>query len=461
MTTLHLCLGERGYDINIGRGTLGSAGEIFNLNRRVFIVTDDGVPDEYAKTVEGLCEKAMIFTVKQGEDSKSPSVLVELLKKMLEFGMTRTDCVVAVGGGVVGDLAGFAAATYMRGIDFYNIPTTLLSQVDASVGGKTAINLCGVKNTVGAFKQPKAVLVDVGVLETLPKRHMRNGMAEVIKMAAVANEKLFAALENSSEEDTYNNIADIITEAVKIKRDIVEADEKESGLRKILNFGHTLGHAIEESERCDRLHGECVAIGMIPVSLADAKNRILSLLRKYSLPTSHDVDSELISRGIAHDKKAKGDKISIIFCPQIGKYCIKNMTVEEFNINNESDKQYDTLVDDMLKSYDEKCGDYIFDSRLAWHFVPSAVSFYLSADKEVAAKRVFDAMRADEHFASFEETLASLTSRRASERRRYYDYYKVDIMDMANYDCVIDTTNLCPEDVAERIIAFYMQKIGQ
>ncbi|MBR7135934.1 MAG: cytidylate kinase family protein [Clostridia bacterium] len=138
-----------------------------------------------------------------------------------------------------------------------------------------------------------------------------------------------------------------------------------------------------------------------------------------------------------------------------------NMTVEEFNINNESDKQYDTLVDDMLKSYDEKCGDYIFDSRLAWHFVPSAVSFYLSADKEVAAKRVFDAMRVDEHFASFEETLASLTSRRASERRRYYDYYKVDIMDMANYDCVIDTTNLCPEDVAERIIAFYMQKIGQ
>ena len=231
---------------------------------------------------------------------------------------------------VVGDLAGFASSVYMRGIDFYNVPTTLLSQVDASVGGKTAINLCGVKNTVGAFKQPKAVLVDVGVLETLPKRHMRNGMAEVIKMAAVANEKLFAALENSSEEDTYNNIADIITEAVKIKRDIVEADEKESGLRKILNFGHTLGHAIEESERCDRLHGECVAIGMIPVSLADAKNRISSLLRKYSLPTSHDVDSELISRGIAHDKKAKGDKISIIFCPQIGKYCIKNMTVEEF-----------------------------------------------------------------------------------------------------------------------------------
>ena len=329
-TVLKMRLGENSYPIIIGKGLIGSADEYFNLDRKAFIVTDDGVPMEYADTVRSLCRCATVYTVKAGEGSKSFDVLQEMLKAMSDFHLDRGDCVIAVGGGVVGDLAGFASSVYMRGVDFYNVPTTLLSQVDASVGGKTAINLCGVKNTVGAFKQPNAVLVDVGVLETLPKRHMRNGMAEVIKMAAVANEKLFAALENSSEEDTYNNIADIITEAVKIKRDIVEADEKESGLRKILNFGHTLGHAIEESERCDRLHGECVAIGMIPVSLADAKNRISSLLQKYSLPTSHDVDSELISRGIAHDKKAKGGKISIIFCPQIGKYCIKNMTAEEF-----------------------------------------------------------------------------------------------------------------------------------
>lgn len=327
---LKMHLGENSYPIIIGKGLIGSADKYFKLDRKAFIVTDDGVPTEYADTVRSLCKCATVYTVKAGEGSKSFDVLQEMLKAMSDFHLDRGDCVIAVGGGVVGDLAGFASSVYMRGVDFYNVPTTLLSQVDASVGGKTAINLCGVKNTVGAFKQPKAVLVDVSVLETLPKRHMRNGMAEIIKMAAVANEKLFAALENSSEEDTYNNIADIITEAVKIKRDIVEADEKESGLRKILNFGHTLGHAIEESERCDRLHGECVAIGMIPVSLADAKNRISSLLQKYSLPTSHDVDSELISRGIAYDKKAKGDKISIIFCPQIGKYCIKNMTVEEF-----------------------------------------------------------------------------------------------------------------------------------
>ena len=151
MNKMHLNLGDGGYDINIGRGLIGKAGELFNLDRRVMIITDSGVPKEYAERVQAQCKNGKILTVNAGEESKSIEVFGRLLAEMLDFGMTRSDCVVAVGGGVVGDLAGFAAASYMRGVDFYNIPTTLLSQVDSSIGGKTAINLSGVKNIVGSF----------------------------------------------------------------------------------------------------------------------------------------------------------------------------------------------------------------------------------------------------------------------------------------------------------------------
>lgn len=329
MTTLHLCLGERGYDINIGRGTLGSADEIFSLNRRVFIVTDDGVPDQYAKTVEGLCEKAMIFTVKQGEDAKSPSVLVELLEKMLEFGMTRTDCVVAVGGGVVGDLAGFAAATYMRGIDFYNIPTTLLSQVDSSIGGKTAINLGGVKNIVGAFHQPKGVLIDLDTLKTLPERQISSGMAETVKMALTSNEELFEMLEK--EEISDEIIEKIVVESLKIKKNVVEKDEREGGLRKILNFGHTFGHAVEaEEEMRGFYHGECVAIGML-VTCSDAvRERLVPVLKKLGLPTEYKGNLDSALGYISHDKKCEGAMLSVVIVDKPGECKIRKTSVTEF-----------------------------------------------------------------------------------------------------------------------------------
>ena len=329
MTTLHLCLGERGYDINIGRGLLGSVGRLFKLDRRVFIVTDDGVPAEYARKVLAACAEGKIVTVKQGEGAKSPQVFTYLLEQMLDFGMTRSDCVVAVGGGVVGDLAGFAAASYMRGVDFYNIPTTLLSQVDSSIGGKTAINLGGVKNIVGAFYQPKGVLVDLDTLKTLPKRQIANGMAEAVKMALTSNGELFEILEK--EEISEEIIEKTVIESLKIKKAVVEADEREGGIRKILNFGHTFGHAVEaECEMQGMYHGECVAIGMLVTSSDGVKARLLPVLEKLGLPTCYTGNTEIALSFISHDKKCAGDGLSVIFVDTPGEYRIERISVEQF-----------------------------------------------------------------------------------------------------------------------------------
>lgn len=329
MTKLHMNLGERGYDIHIGRGLIDKAGELFNLKRRTFIVTDSGVPKEYAERVAACAEVAKIVTVEEGEGSKSLEVYGRLLKEMAEFGLTRTDCAVAVGGGVVGDLTGFLAASYMRGIDFYNLPTTVLSQVDSSIGGKTAINLSGIKNIVGAFHQPKGVIVDIDTLSTLPKRQVANGLAEALKMSLTSDAELFSLFEN--EEISDSNIERIITSALMIKKAVVEEDECESGIRKILNFGHTFGHAVEaEEEMHGFYHGECVAIGMLPVSSPEVRARLVPVLKKLGLPCSYGGDIQRALSFISHDKKCDGDKISIVLVNKIGSYEIKKMTVSEF-----------------------------------------------------------------------------------------------------------------------------------
>ena len=338
MNVLNMNLGANSYPIVIGRGLLEIADEFFNLNRKVFIVTDDGVPVKYAETIKSLCKSATVKTVKMGEESKSFTVLEELLFAMSDFGMSRGDCVVAVGGGVVGDLSGFAASIYMRGVDFYNVPTTLLSQVDSSIGGKTAVNLGSIKNSVGSFKQPKAVLVDVDTLTTLPIRHMRNGICEAVKMAATSNQSLFEVFEKMSEEELYNNIEDIVTESLKIKKAVVEEDECEKGLRKILNFGHTFGHAIESAEGLSGLyHGECVSLGMLAVTHGEVRKRLCAVLKKLGLPTEYNGNTDEAFSYIYHDKKCTEKGVSVILCHKIGSYEIKDMSLEEFKdlvINN-------------------------------------------------------------------------------------------------------------------------------
>lgn len=325
---LNVNLQKNSYDIVIERGALNRAGEIFSLSRRVLIITDSGVPKIYAETVAKQCKEPTVITVGEGEGSKSFPVFEKLCRSLLGGGFTRSDCVVAVGGGVVGDLAGFCAASYMRGIDFYNVPTTLLSQVDSSIGGKVAINLDSIKNIVGAFYQPKAVLIDPDVLATLPPRQIANGLAEALKMSLTSDAELFSMLETQNAENIIENI---IVRSLMIKKNVVEQDERESGLRKILNFGHTVGHGIESVEGLSSLyHGECVALGMIPMCSENVRARLLPVLRKLGLPASLDYDSEKITEAIKHDKKLAGDKISVTYVENIGEFKLVTLPFSEF-----------------------------------------------------------------------------------------------------------------------------------
>ena len=320
---LHLDLPQNGYDIILERGCLARAGELLNLNRRVLIVTDDGVPAQYAASVAAQCTAATVVTLPSGEASKSFSCLEQLCRTMMMAGFTRTDCVVAVGGGVMGDLAGFAAASYMRGIDFYNIPTTLLSQVDSSIGGKVAVNLDDVKNIVGAFYQPRRVLIDPDTLATLPPRQIANGLAEAVKMAATSDAELFSRLEAGAAE---HDLMAVIEGSLRIKKRVVECDERESGLRKILNFGHTLGHGIEAAEHLHGFyHGECVALGMLPMCAPAVRPRLQALLERLALPTCLSGDNEAMLQAAAHDKKCDGNDISVVWVEQIGSCEIRRM----------------------------------------------------------------------------------------------------------------------------------------
>ncbi|MBQ8182617.1 MAG: 3-dehydroquinate synthase [Clostridia bacterium] len=318
------------YDITLRRGALSNVGECINTEKRALIVTDSGVPAQYAETVGAQFENCIIKTIPQGEKSKNFDTYRELLEVLSENEFSRSDCVVAVGGGVVGDLSGFTASTYMRGIDFYNIPTTLLSQVDSSIGGKTAIDFGGYKNTVGAFYQPKAVIIDPDVLKTLSDRQFNNGLAESIKMAATSDAVLFDIIEN---EDAFEKIDTVIERSLKIKRAVVQEDEKELGLRRVLNFGHTAAHAIETATGLgDYLHGECVAIGMLAFSSPSVRERLKKVLCKYNLPFDLKFESDELLAALRHDKKADSKGVNTVFVNEIGSFEFRFLDFSELDI---------------------------------------------------------------------------------------------------------------------------------
>ena len=317
------------YDIILERGALLKAGEYLNLDRKVLLVTDSGVPKEYSDTVAANCKSPYTVTVEQGEASKNINNFEYLLSKLVEYGFTRSDCIVAIGGGVVGDLSGFVASAYMRGIDFYNIPTTLLSQVDSSIGGKTAIDFMGIKNIVGAFYPPKRVIIDPETLKTLPERQISNGLAESVKMALTHDKELFAIFEQGNVND---NIDRIIERSLMIKKSVVEQDEREGGLRRVLNFGHTLAHAIEaENEMKNLYHGECVALGMIPMCAEDVRVRLLKVLKNLNLPCEMNAfDVEKIVSACKKDKKLQGGDIILVFVPEAGSFEFQKMPFSEY-----------------------------------------------------------------------------------------------------------------------------------
>lgn len=324
---LFVNVGDEGYEIVIRRGGLNHAGEELQLDRRVLVVTDSGVPSQYAQTVAAQCKVPTVATIPQGEASKSFENFERLCNILLSRGFTRSDCVVAVGGGVVGDLAGFAAASYMRGIDFYNIPTTLLSQVDSSIGGKVAVDFKGVKNPIGAFKQPRKVLIDPDVLSTLTERQYVSGMAEAVKMAATHNAALFSLME----EQGMNTPAEqVIDGALRIKRAVVEEDEKETGLRRVLNFGHTVGHGIESRAAGKLMHGECVALGMLPMCAPAVRERLVRLYQKLHLPTEIPYATDELWDAILHDKKMAGDRLTYVWVEEIGSFEFRTATCEEY-----------------------------------------------------------------------------------------------------------------------------------
>ena len=322
---LNVTMKDVNYDVVIQRHSLDDINNYLNLNRKVLVLTDSGVPAIYAQKVLEKSYEGYLYIINQGEESKSFENFGLILDYLVEKEFSRTDCIVALGGGVVGDLAGFVASTYMRGIDFYNIPTTLLSQVDSSIGGKTAIDKKGIKNVVGAFYPPKKVVIDPEVLKTLDTRQLHSGLVEAIKMAITSNEELFKMIENSS--DLLMDIDEIIYQSLLIKKEVVEIDPKETGLRKILNFGHTIGHAIEATSTY--LHGESVGLGMLYMTNSEVKKRLLNVLEKYKLPTKIENDSEELFKYISLDKKRSGNNLTIIYVEKLGTYEIRKILLED------------------------------------------------------------------------------------------------------------------------------------
>ena len=331
---LTMKLNRSGYDIILKRGCLSNLHQFTNVqNRKVFVLTDSGVPAQYAQTVAAQCPASTVYTVPQGEGSKSLKVYGQVLQAMLDFGMTRKDLLVAVGGGVVGDLGGFCAATFMRGIEFAQCPTTTLSQVDSSIGGKTAVDLGETKNIVGAFWQPCVVLIDPDTLDTLPHRQYVNGLAEALKAGIIADPELFALFEKGNVED---NIEEIIYRSLQVKKRVVEQDERETGMRACLNFGHTIGHGIEavkgiRGRRTNGLyHGECVALGMLPM-IEDKQlvKRTRAVMRTLGLPVRTGVDKHKVLGYMQHDKKSRGDSITVIKVPGLGCWRADKIAVSE------------------------------------------------------------------------------------------------------------------------------------
>lgn len=342
MKTVHVATGVP-YDVYIERGIIDSCGayvrELSNASR-VMIVTDSNVAPIYRQRVQsslfGSGFEVSSFVFSAGEESKHLGTIAELYSALADFRMTRKDIIVALGGGVTGDMAGFAAASYLRGIGFVQIPTSLLAQVDSSVGGKTGVDLPQGKNLVGAFHQPAAVLIDPDTLLTLPEKFVTDGMGEVIKYGCIKDSEFFDFLENGN---ALENIESVIETCVKIKRDVVSRDEREAGERMLLNFGHTLGHSIEKLGGYGTVtHGMAVAVGMVYMAQigeahglteSGTAQRLKRLCEKYKLPTSANFSARDLAETAMSDKKTALGSINLVLLKKIGESFTQKVELSE------------------------------------------------------------------------------------------------------------------------------------
>lgn len=331
MQTVKINTGK-GYNCIIGRGLLEKSGELIKevcAARRIALVTDDTVNSLYADTVENSLETAGFECVKfvfpNGESSKNIGTYSDMLEFMAENRLTRKDCIVALGGGVTGDMAGFCAATYLRGIDCVQIPTTLLSLVDSSVGGKTAIDLKHGKNLAGAFYQPRLVIADIDTLSTLGRDVFADGMAETIKYGVLFDREFFNSLKD---KNIRENLEETVKKCIEFKRDTVIKDETDLGIRGLLNFGHTVGHAIEKCSDYTVSHGRAVAVGMVIISRGayrtglakeDISAELSELLESFGLPVSTDFTADELYEAAVNDKKTDGNMITLILPETVGK----------------------------------------------------------------------------------------------------------------------------------------------
>lgn len=332
------------YTVTVEPGALDRVGEIAaeikKPGTRAILISETNVMPLYGQRVRASLEAAgflvSTFTFPAGEEHKQIATVCDMYKAMSEAGFTRTDFVVTLGGGVTGDMGGFAAATFLRGMDFIQVPTTLVSQADASVGGKTGVDLPFGKNLVGAFHQPRAVITDPDALTTLPKHFFNDGLGEVIKHGCIADKELFEALEAGA---ALHDMPGVVARSISIKRDFVEADTRDTGRRMILNFGHTCGHALEKLHNFQGLsHGEAVGIGMVLACRAGEKlgvtapgtgRRVAAVLEQYGLPTEAGFSMEEIVAATALDKKSDGTSLRFILIKEIGESLIYPLTREE------------------------------------------------------------------------------------------------------------------------------------
>lgn len=328
------------YEVKIGAGllsTLGAEAAALLHGRRAVIVSDSNVWPLYGTVCErslesaGFCVDCFVFPA--GEGSKSPETYLALTALLAQKGLGRKDCLIALGGGVTGDLCGFAAATYLRGIPYLQVPTTLLAMVDSSVGGKTAIDLPAGKNLLGAFYQPRLVLCDTDCLATLPPRVFSDGCGEVIKYAMLFDEEMFRCLERDGLQFCTEAI---IARCIALKRDIVTQDEFDTGSRVLLNFGHTLGHAIEQCTDYRLSHGSAVAIGMAVFTRATGNRtlaaRLEALLHRFGLPTETQLPVQALVQQIMADKKRNGDRITLILPATVGCAELKTVPISQLHL---------------------------------------------------------------------------------------------------------------------------------
>ena len=343
---IHFKVAHGKSDIYIERNIRKKILKYANLDRRVLVLCDDGIPYEYVETIRKQCGIPFVKIIPHGEKSKSLDMVEQLCAFLYGAGFDKNDLIFAVGGGVIGDLAGFIASIYLGGIEVISLPTTTLSQIDSSIGGKTAVNFKGTKNLVGSFYQPSKVFIDLNTLSTLTRRQYYSGIIEALKAGMIRDPDLYSLFVKNKvdflEEVPPEDLEEVIERALYVKRDVVEEDEKELGIRKILNFGHTIGHAIEGLYMGKYYHGECVGLGMLMVlENKELRNQLREILKKMDMPVQVECSVEELMPYLVKDKKFDGKMMSLVQVDEIGKGYIKEVDINwiENHIRNYLEEQ--------------------------------------------------------------------------------------------------------------------------